>query len=249
MSQRIIRDWTDSIPIDRLSSEEEVLFTRLIMKADDFGNFHGNPKMIKSLCFPLKEAIRHTDIIRWLEKLQATGLIRMYDAKGTQYLTIIKYGQRLRQKKRIFPTPENCQHVDSELTATGLSEEKRREVEEEVEGEGKKNEKRLDGTWNTMPGVDQLSLELPEHKIQATIEKIGIGGFKEITEKQVLALWRVFKFQHFDGEKFYQNKSEVFKHFMNWAPKQDIEKVKQSQPRETGESKTIEQLRELHKKP
>lgn len=134
MPNRILRDWTDSLKVDSLKFEEEVLYTRMIMKADDYGNFHGNSKMIKSLCFPLKETIRLSDIDRWLCTLEAAGLIRKYEAKGTQFITIINFGQRLRQKKRIFPDPSECPPLVSDPSATGGL--KGREVETEVEVEG-----------------------------------------------------------------------------------------------------------------
>lgn len=144
MPQRILRDWTDSEIIDKLKFEEEVLFTRLIMKADDFGNFHANPQLIKSLLFPLKDGIRVSDIDRWLKNIEAAGLIRFYTHNGSPFLNIVKFGQRLRQTRRIFPEPvefsekidmsASCQQHDSKLRP----EEKRREVESEVEGEGDK---------------------------------------------------------------------------------------------------------------
>lgn len=141
MPQRILRDWTDSEIIDKLKFEEEVLFTRLIMKADDFGNYHAKPQLIKSLLFPLKDGIRVSDIDRWLKSIEAAGLIRSYTHNGSPFLNIVKFGQRLRQTKRIFPEPSDFQEnknnvsnsraIDSELRP----EEKRREVESEGEGE------------------------------------------------------------------------------------------------------------------
>jgi hypothetical protein len=55
MPTRILRDYTDSAAFDGLSAEGERLFIRLLMKADDFGRFHANPKLVKALCFPLAE--------------------------------------------------------------------------------------------------------------------------------------------------------------------------------------------------
>ena len=125
MPQRILRDWTDSEIIDKLRFEEEVLFTRLIMKADDFGNYHAKPQLIKSLLFPLKDGIRVSDIDRWLKNIEAAGLIRSYTHNGSPFLNIVKFGQRLRQTKRIFPEPSDFQEnknndsnsraIDSEL--------------------------------------------------------------------------------------------------------------------------------------
>lgn len=145
MPQRILRDWTDSATIDKLKFEEEVLFTRLIMKADDFGNFHGDPLLVKSLCFPRRDSIRHSDISRWIESLLSAGVIRMYEVKGEKYLTIVDFKQRLRQRKRVFPEPvETCQQFDSNMSATGhlkRREEKRREDEGEIEQEKFINDK------------------------------------------------------------------------------------------------------------
>jgi hypothetical protein len=135
MPQRILRDWTDSAQIDLLSPDEEVLFTRLIMKADDYGNFHRNPKMVKSLLFPIKDGLRVSDIDRWLENLATTGMIRTYSHKGVPYLNIVNFGQRLRQRKRTYPEPVEfddktiCQQLDGNLSASCLPEEKGREVE------------------------------------------------------------------------------------------------------------------------
>ncbi len=142
MPQRILRDWTDSEIIDKLKFEEEVLFTRLIMKADDFGNFHAKPQLIKSLLFPLKDGIRVSDIDRWLKNIEAAGLIRFYTHNGSPFLNIVKFNQRLRQTRRIFPEPVDFQENKNmtascqQVVSNSRLEEKRREVE--VEGEGDK---------------------------------------------------------------------------------------------------------------
>ena len=58
MPSRILRDWTDSLRFDGLSAEAERLFTRLIMKADDYGRFHADPRLLRAGCFPLSENLR-----------------------------------------------------------------------------------------------------------------------------------------------------------------------------------------------
>ena len=62
MPNRILRDYTDSVPVNRLDWLGECLFVRLIQKADDYGRFHGNPTLVKSLLFPLKDGLRDSDI-------------------------------------------------------------------------------------------------------------------------------------------------------------------------------------------
>lgn len=103
MPNRILRDWTDSKTMNNLSWQEEVLFTRLIMKADDYGNFHADASLIKSLLFPRKDGIRANDIDGWLTRLEAAQLIRRYPAKGDTFLNIRNFGQRLDRAKRKFP--------------------------------------------------------------------------------------------------------------------------------------------------
>ena len=103
----MIRDWTDSEKVDRLSPQAEVLFIRLIMKADDYGCFHAHPALVKSFCFPLRDNVRNTDISRWIEDCQSAGLLVTYadPQDGKMYLQILNFGQRLKQSRHKFPTP------------------------------------------------------------------------------------------------------------------------------------------------
>ena len=123
MPNRILRDWTDSEPVNSLSWPAECLFIRLIMKADDYGCFHGNPKLLKSLLFPLKDGLRDSDITRWLKELSASGMIRTYTADGGKpFVEIRNYGQRPRDSRRKFPAPppesEEIRRDSPQLAAT-----------------------------------------------------------------------------------------------------------------------------------
>lgn len=102
MPNRVLRDWTASEKIDKISFPAEALFIRLMMKADDYGSYHANPKLIKSFCFPLKN-IRETEISRWLYELESAGIIAFYDAENKHYLHIIDFGQRLRTMSSKYP--------------------------------------------------------------------------------------------------------------------------------------------------
>jgi hypothetical protein len=132
MPNRILRDWSDSYRFDGLSCEAECLFIRLIMKADDFGNFHGDDRIVSALCFPLGSNMPTSER---LAELEERGIIRFYVSKGRKYLTIINFGQRLRSHVRKFPDPmsADCCHVadNSPPSDSNLRpEEKGREVEE-----------------------------------------------------------------------------------------------------------------------
>lgn len=147
MPNRILRDWTYSDSVDKISFQAEVLFTRLIMKADDYGSYFAKPKLINGNCFPLKD-IRESDISRWLQELASAGLIVFYTAENKEYLNIINFNQRLRSMKKCFPkVPENvieeysrafCQQLDRDLTAS-CPPEVETETEVETEEEGEKN--------------------------------------------------------------------------------------------------------------
>lgn len=138
MPNRMVRDWTDSEKINSLSSHAERLFIRLIMKADDFGCFYADPRLLKAHLFPLQlDAVRETDISRWITECEKAGLIVIYKANTKMYLEIKEFGQRLRAKKRKFPEMTDiCQSYDGHMTAECPPEEKRREVEENVESGG-----------------------------------------------------------------------------------------------------------------
>lgn len=137
MPERMLRDWTDSEAVDQLSWAAECLFIRLIMKADDFGRFHGNPKLLKSLLFPLKDGLRDADISRWIAECETAGLIRVYTDKvsGKPFVEIRKYGQRLRTKKAKFPDENGNLLADCSNPRQNAAKCGKVRLEEEVEVE------------------------------------------------------------------------------------------------------------------
>jgi hypothetical protein len=132
MPSRLIRDWTGSDKVNGLSVHAERFFTRLIMKADDYGRFYADTRLLKANLFPLLlDNIREADMLRWMAECQKAGLIVLYEVSGKKYLRIDNYGQRLRQKTKKFPSAEGevdenqpddavkCQQIDSNLSASG----------------------------------------------------------------------------------------------------------------------------------
>ena len=131
MPNRLLRDWTASESMDSLSAGAEVLFTRLIMKADDYGSFHGNVKLIKAALFPLKD---YTDdqVTAWVAECVKAGLIETYMAESRIFVRIVNFGQRLRNMRSVFPQPadNSPQLAASRSECPPELEENRREVEE-----------------------------------------------------------------------------------------------------------------------
>ncbi len=128
MPNRVLRDWTASEKIDTLSEGAEVFFVRLIMKADDFGLYSANPKFLRSTLFPLKE-ISENKVLQWLEECRNAGIIRLYNHENKAYLEIINFDQRTRIKNAKYPTPDQCQTYDGQLTDICRPETKRNETE------------------------------------------------------------------------------------------------------------------------
>jgi hypothetical protein len=105
MPNRVLRDWTDSDRINQLSAQAERLFTRLIMKADDYGRYFADAKRLKAFLFPLRDDVSEADISGWLADCEKAGIIRFYESDGKRYLQIWKYGQRLRNMRNVYPSP------------------------------------------------------------------------------------------------------------------------------------------------
>jgi hypothetical protein len=129
----MLRDWTGSEKVNSLSVHAERFFTRLIMKADDYGCCYADERLLKANLFPfLINAIREADLLRWMAECQKAGLIVIYEHKGKKYLQIIEFGQRLRQKTNKFPLPEHDSTLPP-IDRTLPHEENRSRREEEVE--------------------------------------------------------------------------------------------------------------------
>lgn len=106
MPNRMLRDWTQSDKMDELSCEAERFFVRLIMKADDFGGFWADTRLLKANLFPLKlDKIREADMLRWMAECQKAGLIVLYEVNQKRYVQIQDFRQRLDKAKAKFPLP------------------------------------------------------------------------------------------------------------------------------------------------
>lgn len=128
----MLRDWTASDKMNSISVHAERFFVRLIMKADDYGCYYAEPRLLGAYLFPLCDGVRDTDISRWMAECQKAGLIATYEAKNKRYLQIVDFNQRMRQKRASFPLPESCGHDGSAMTADDNPED---EYEKEDEGQ------------------------------------------------------------------------------------------------------------------
>ena len=108
MPNRILKESIcTSEDIAMLSPGAEVLFYRLIVKADDFGLYYANPKIIIGSCLPLKPPTVE-QVLAWLDELCAAGLVIVYTGNdGRRYLKLASWDrhQQRRADKSKFPQP------------------------------------------------------------------------------------------------------------------------------------------------
>lgn len=129
MPNRIIKESIcASEDLNALSSGAEILFYRLIVKADDFGIYYGNPQLVKNACFPLKtdKELKESQVEGWLCELAQQGLIYWYKAQdGRNYLQFAKWAnhQRTRANQSKYPpfNDECCQLLSSAVNCCQMS--------------------------------------------------------------------------------------------------------------------------------
>ena len=106
-----------------LSAEAEVLFYRLIVKADDFGLYYGSPKILASLLFPLNVPTEKK-VSSWLAELVNGGLVATYRAEdGRQYLKLLSWDkhQNRRATKPKYPLPQEFDNTCSQEVSSDNS--------------------------------------------------------------------------------------------------------------------------------
>lgn len=140
MPNRIIKESiATSESLSEVSAEAERLFWRLVVKADDFGLYHGNPKILASMCFPLKPPKEKT-LSNWLNELVRAGMVGMYMDDGKRYLKLLSWEkhQQQRAKKSKFPLPQEFDGICLQVNGNQML----ADVPVNVNGNGNENDKR-----------------------------------------------------------------------------------------------------------
>lgn len=102
--------------IELLSPNDEILFYRLIVNADDYGRFDARLPILKSRLFPLKN-IKEAQIEQSLTALEKSGLVRRYKVVGKPYILLTGWSnfQNCRAKKSKYPSPEDADEDCAEV--------------------------------------------------------------------------------------------------------------------------------------
>lgn len=106
MPSRLIREgFLDSDALAQAGEAAEVLFTRLMLVADDYGRFDGRVTVICRRCWPLGGPSEGA-VAERLAALAAAGLVQAYEVDGKPFICITKFNQRLRLKNASkYPDP------------------------------------------------------------------------------------------------------------------------------------------------
>jgi len=105
---RILRDGIlTSQRINRLGTEAELFYRRLMSAVDDFGRYLGSPTALRVVTFPLKiSEFTDEQVAGWIMDCADAGLVETYSVEGVEYLEIRAFGQRLRDgAKSKYPGP------------------------------------------------------------------------------------------------------------------------------------------------
>ena len=182
MPNRILRDWTDSHAVNDLSAEEERFFTRLLMKADDFGRFHGQDRLLNANLFPLHKFDDEL-VAEWCNACVSAGILQRYtDGKNRQYIEVLNFKQRTRQQISKFPNPN-----DGHMTVNGRSH------DGQVTVNGRSND-RLDGDGDGDGdgGGDGLSKPTSPTDLSPSLE-ICRNHFTKWPETKINEVWQSFE--------------------------------------------------------
>lgn len=84
--------YPDSEKVNAVSWQAETMFTRLLAKTDDYGNYDGSPALLLCGLFAKrfeKGEISVTDTARIRDELVSAGLIVLYEVGGKTYLHVL----------------------------------------------------------------------------------------------------------------------------------------------------------------
>lgn len=150
MPSRMIREGLlDSDPLRQAGELAELLFTRLMLVADDYGRFDGRVTVICRRCWPLGGP-SDPDVAQRLAALVREGLIVQYEVDGKPFIYIPKFNQRLRLKTASkWPDPPELGTHDAQMPVICPTRDSKMRPEAEalveVEVEAKEKRKEIAG--------------------------------------------------------------------------------------------------------
>jgi len=187
----------DSEAVDRCSPLAECLFYRLLVNVDDFGRIDARPAVIRSKCFPLKDAICNKDVEKLLLELQANGLVLLYQSNGCAFLQMNKWDNVPRSKESKCPAPPDiCIQVHTDVnkprtnlpvTVTGTGTETVNKKPETETGNRKPNAAAVLASLGVSETIAADWIQLRKTK-KAAITKTALDGMQREAAKAGITL-------------------------------------------------------------
>ena len=112
MPNRIIHESIcSSETLGKISGDEERMFWRLVVIADDYGRIEGRLHVLRARCFQETfDRIAPDDVERWVAALVDAQLVARYEVAGRPYLQILSWAakQRVRNARPKYPPPPDA---------------------------------------------------------------------------------------------------------------------------------------------
>lgn len=196
--------------VNLLSWAGEVFYRRLMSVVDDYGRYESRPAILRADLFPLRiDKVSDADVVKWLTECSKAGLVSIYHVNGKEFLELLDFNQRLRQKISKYPPPV----VNSQQSAYGggrrrLEEEE--EIEEEVEGEGEgpPQKKIVDATVFFNAEEIVLNNQIQFERICLAAKKTDVENVKKSLRKYHLHLE--------EKERYPMTKRQIYAGFEKW---------------------------------
>ncbi len=120
MHSRLLRgEILTSEIIDRLTSQGEVLYRRLMSVVDDYGRFDARATVVKSDCYKIKQGVREQNVSKWITECADARAIYLYEFDGKPYLVMPKVQQPRAVRSKFPEPPADVECWRPELDAAG----------------------------------------------------------------------------------------------------------------------------------
>jgi hypothetical protein len=218
MPNRYLREEIITSRWNRCSWMAQSLYVRLLGLVCDYGRYEADPTILCAQAFPTYPHFRTATVRKLLDELAEKGLISLYAVDGKPYLQILRWRERVRQRKPKYPGPSS-DVFDANRTIQGAPPQK-------VAGEDARNAHKQTSSASTLltdarhatdtcppPTPNALALQ-PKHisspkrlnGIPSSVEEvIAYGQSLGIPEAQCRAFWA-----HYEGQARTNENGDIF---------------------------------------
>ncbi len=177
-----------------------LMATWIISFLDKNGVFYADPAMVKSMIFPRRADLTIEQVEFYLEQLQSTGLIQLFEAEGQRWqywpgFTDNQTNLRPERERTDFPPPPDTLHEpamdgnepDDNRNDTGTLPEKSRKRADKMTAEKNLKEINNKGPKTALMDtfIDLTGIQLPKNKTDSKYWWARIGAIYETAQKDV----------------------------------------------------------------